>query len=394
MVRCMRVNSGLPPFLWVELMMAASYICSRIPYSALNMETPYKKLYGKDADLSHVKIMDVRVFVHIKNPNKLGHMSWVGMVCGFSKTESNSYLIWNPNTRRVVESRNVVFTETPSNLLLAARWLSPQQDLELPSYDFSDDTLEETYVSHDDMLRDVQNYTSAMDFGVDTPAGTVEILLPQQASPGITSPGGASPARIPAGGVTPEEPSPQPAPTPAPALAPAPAPGPAPTPASAAPRTTSEHANRGTVGVTPAVTCDRAASLLPVPVATHYGGGCNNNRATLAELFRAGTLQRLSELELGPPCYTEDIAHQAENASFDVDYGYVATNALGSFAGGENKEQIMNPVKEAIALPQAARWEVTSAKEIASLGKHGVYELVPVTSVPNGRKSVGTRWVY
>ena len=29
-----------------------------------------------------------------------------------------------------------------------------------------------------------------------------------------------------------------------------------------------------------------------------------------------------------------------------------------------------------------------------SLGKHGVYELVPITSVPNGRKFVGTRWVY
>ena len=25
---------------------------------------------------------------------------------------------------------------------------------------------------------------------------------------------------------------------------------------------------------------------------------------------------------------------------------------------------------------------------------HGVYELIPTTSVPNGRKLVGTRWVY
>ena len=47
-----------------------------------------------------------------------------------------------------------------------------------------------------------------------------------------------------------------------------------------------------------------------------------------------------------------------------------------------------------MALPQAARWKVASGKEIASLEKHGVYELVPITSVPNGRKVVGTRWVY
>ena len=95
---------------------------------------------------------------------------------------------------------------------------------------------------------------------------------------------------------------------------------------------TNGHANRGTVGVTPAVTRSRVASLLPVPVATRHGGGHNNNRAILAELFKAGTLQRLSELELGPPCYTEDIAHQAENAIFSVEYAHVATNALGSFS--------------------------------------------------------------
>ena len=100
-------DSGLPPFLCGELMMAGSYICSWILHSALNMETPYKKLYRKDADLSHLKIIGARAFLHIKNPNKLGHASWERMVCGFSETESNSYPIWNPKTRRVVESRNV-----------------------------------------------------------------------------------------------------------------------------------------------------------------------------------------------------------------------------------------------------------------------------------------------
>ena len=88
-----------------------------------------------------------------------------------------------------------------------------------------------------------------------------------------------------------------------------------------------------------------------MPVATRYGRGHSNNRAILAELFGAVTPQRLSELELGPPCYTEDIAHQAENASVNVEYAYVATNALGSFPG---KEQIPDTFKEVMALPQAA----------------------------------------
>ena len=213
--------------------MTASYISNRIPHSALNTETPCKRLYGKDADLSHLKIIGARAFVHIKNPNKLGHTLWQGMVCGFNETESNSYRIWNPKTRRVVESRNVVFIETPPNLLPATRRLSPQQNLESPSYDFSDDTLNDNYVSHDDILRDMQNYTSALDFDVDTSAGTVELLLPQQAVPGLTSPGGASPAKFRPGELHRRDQHLHHAP--------------------AAPRATNGYANRGTVGVTPAV---------------------------------------------------------------------------------------------------------------------------------------------
>ena len=73
---------------------------------------------------------------------------------------------------------------------------------------------------------------------------------------------------------------------------------------------------------------------------------------------------------------------------------YVSTNALGSFSGEENKEQIPDTFKKAMILPQAARWKVASDKEITSLEKHCVYELIPITSVPNERKVVGTHWVH
>ena len=47
-----------------------------------------------------------------------------------------------------------------------------------------------------------------------------------------------------------------------------------------------------------------------------------------------------------------------------------------------------------MGLPQAARWKKASSKEIASLEKHGVFDLVPITSVPAGHKVVGTRSVF
>ena len=63
------------------------------------METPYKMLYRKDADLSHLRIVGTRAFVNIKDANKLGHTSWEEMVCWFSQSESNSFRIWNPKRR-------------------------------------------------------------------------------------------------------------------------------------------------------------------------------------------------------------------------------------------------------------------------------------------------------
>ena len=56
MVRCVLVNSGFPPKLWGKLMLTAAYLCNRMPHFGLDMETPFKRLYGKEANLSHLKI--------------------------------------------------------------------------------------------------------------------------------------------------------------------------------------------------------------------------------------------------------------------------------------------------------------------------------------------------
>ena len=70
-VRCLLVDSGLPPKLWWELMLTAAYLCNRMPHSGLDMETPFKRLYGKEANLSHLKIIGARAFGHIKNAKKM-----------------------------------------------------------------------------------------------------------------------------------------------------------------------------------------------------------------------------------------------------------------------------------------------------------------------------------
>ena len=92
MVRCMLADSGFPSSMWGELFMAAAYLKNMIPHKALEMETPFKMLHGGEADLSHLRVIEVRTFVHIKNSRKLDAAAWEGKMCGHS-LEGKSYRV-------------------------------------------------------------------------------------------------------------------------------------------------------------------------------------------------------------------------------------------------------------------------------------------------------------
>lgn len=50
--------------------------------------------------------------------------------------------------------------------------------------------------------------------------------------------------------------------------------------------------------------------------------------------------------------------------------------------------------KEAMALPETARWKAAADKEKKSLRAHAIHELVPVTSIPPGQNSISLHCVY
>ena len=69
-VRC--ADSGLPKFLWGELMPTAVFPSNRSPRAALNSGTPCKALYGEDAHLGHLRVIGSRAFVHHETYTKAG----------------------------------------------------------------------------------------------------------------------------------------------------------------------------------------------------------------------------------------------------------------------------------------------------------------------------------
>ena len=70
-----------------------------------------------------------------------------------------------------MESRNDAFIETPPpHLLHPPSKLSPLQDLVPPLWDLDDDSLDNDYTSHDDILRDVRDCIGVLNFTANIPA--------------------------------------------------------------------------------------------------------------------------------------------------------------------------------------------------------------------------------
>ena len=146
----------------------------------------------------------------------------------------------------------------------------------------------------------------------------------------------------------------------------------------------------------PNVVTRRAAAEVTGAV-THYRGVHlnikNNNHAALAERFQPSTLHKLRRLDIYINTDTPDTAHQLDAEAVPAEVAYTRTNTQLSCSGGGESDRVPNNSKEAVGLPQAAHWKTASDKEIESLEKHGVINLVLITSVLAGHKVVGTRWV-
>ena len=143
--------------------MAAAYLNKRAPHKELEIKTPFKVLHGKETDLWHLCVIESRTFVHIKDSKKLDAMAWEGKLCGYS-LENKSYRVWNPKTDHIVESSNVTFIEIPSHLLPPPSHLPPLHDLVRLSWDFDDNTLDNDYISYNDLLQDIRDYSGVLVF--------------------------------------------------------------------------------------------------------------------------------------------------------------------------------------------------------------------------------------
>ncbi|GKC59833.1 transposable element [Tanacetum coccineum] len=110
-VRCMLSNAGLNKEFWVEVVTYVCHLVNRLPSTAIDGKTPFKKWYGKPAsnyDSLHVFGSAANYYVkELKLDPRAKKSLFMGITSGIK-----GYRLWCPDTKKTIFSRDVTFNES------------------------------------------------------------------------------------------------------------------------------------------------------------------------------------------------------------------------------------------------------------------------------------------
>jgi hypothetical protein len=141
--RCMLSGVGLGQEFWAEAVGTACYLVNRSPSSALDDKTPQEVWTGKEPSLTHLKVFGCDAYVHVpkENRSKLDKKAEKCIFIGY-KDGLKGYKLWNPETKKVVYSRDVVFREMKDVVKQEA--LPSKEEPEKIEFDLKDDESDST----------------------------------------------------------------------------------------------------------------------------------------------------------------------------------------------------------------------------------------------------------
>jgi hypothetical protein len=117
--RAMLNEKNLRNYFWVEAVAIVVYIMNRTPTTVVHGMTPKEKFIGKKPNVSHLKVFGCIAYVHVPDEkrSKLDPKAEKCIFIGYS-SKQKGYRCFNPSTRKLQVSRNVIFDEMAS-------WYSP-----------------------------------------------------------------------------------------------------------------------------------------------------------------------------------------------------------------------------------------------------------------------------
>jgi hypothetical protein len=110
--RCILSGVELGQKFWAEAVSTACYLVNRSPSSTLDDKSPQEVWIGKKPSLTHLKVFGREAYVHVpkENMSKLDKKVEKCIFIGY-KDGLKGYKLWNPETKKVVYNRDVVFRE-------------------------------------------------------------------------------------------------------------------------------------------------------------------------------------------------------------------------------------------------------------------------------------------
>jgi hypothetical protein len=112
-VRCILSGVGLGQEFWAEAVGISCYLVNISPSSTLDEKTPHEVWTGKKPSLTHLKVF------------------------GCDAYGIKGYKLWNPETKKVVYRRDVVFREMKD--VVKQEVLPSKEELEKIEFDLKDD---------------------------------------------------------------------------------------------------------------------------------------------------------------------------------------------------------------------------------------------------------------
>ncbi|KAL1225767.1 Retrovirus-related Pol polyprotein from transposon TNT 1-94 [Cardamine amara subsp. amara] len=112
MTRSMLKAMRIPNYLWGEAVRHSTYLINRVPTKALKSQTPYESFTSKKPNIEHLRIFGCVAYAKINGPHlkKLDERSKSVVNLG-TEPGSKAYKLYDPTTRKVIVSRDVIFDE-------------------------------------------------------------------------------------------------------------------------------------------------------------------------------------------------------------------------------------------------------------------------------------------
>ncbi|KAJ9551410.1 hypothetical protein OSB04_015455 [Centaurea solstitialis] len=110
--RALRFQAHLPVSFWGECILTAAYIINKLPTPNLRYKSPHELLFGSPPDYNNLRVFGCLCFArNINIKNKFDARANPGIFVGYPYGKKG-YKIFDPITRTIYTSRDVIFRET------------------------------------------------------------------------------------------------------------------------------------------------------------------------------------------------------------------------------------------------------------------------------------------